>query len=283
MTLASDMWSHANGAMHGMGATRGTRFTMPHSQAYGFAEHTDPYITMEAVASRGLLVASTSKTLCLYEVPHQLSPEQKPAHHGPAQRMKLVQEWHSEVPVIQLLWDHTGQVLFGAEKCGTVKGYGMCDTDWRVVEPVWQMHLHDDAVTKLLMLPDPNPRRLLTAGLDAGIRMVDVTHKKVVVDFGAGNPKWKRHNKGVFSMAYSQEYSLLISAGFEYDPIIWMPVQGLGNQYIATLRDNKSPHAERLMGVEVIPGTPQVALHSVIFPLHSAALLVPSGTVAPAS
>ena len=64
-------------------------------------------------------MASTSNTLCLSEVPHQLSPEQKCAHHAPAQQMKRVREWRSEVPVIELLWDHMGQVLFGASKSGT--------------------------------------------------------------------------------------------------------------------------------------------------------------------
>lgn len=59
------------------------------------------------------------------------------------------------------------------------------------------------------------------------------------------------HTKGVLSLAFNQEYRLLFSAGFDHDIYVWNP-------YIDTVAFTIEGHNSSLVGVKVIPDSPQV-------------------------
>ena len=55
------------------------------------------------------------------------------------------------------------------------------------------------------------------------------------------------HKRGVVSIAYAVEYKLLLSAGFEYDALIW---DVKGSKYpIMTIHGHHAP----LIGIRVVP------------------------------
>lgn len=59
------------------------------------------------------------------------------------------------------------------------------------------------------------------------------------------------HSKGVRSLAYSPEYRFLVSAGFDFDALVWNP-------YVDQLILRLHGHNNSLCGVEIIPDTPQI-------------------------
>jgi WD40 repeat protein len=59
------------------------------------------------------------------------------------------------------------------------------------------------------------------------------------------------HTKGVRSLAYSPEYRFLVSAGFDFDALVWNP-------YVDQLILRLHGHNNSLCGVEIIPDTPQI-------------------------
>ena len=80
--------------------------------------------------------------------------------------------------------------------------------------------------------------------MDRTIRLWDIhtgKHKK----------KLDGHKKGVRSLAYSKEYRFLVSAGFDYDALVWNP-------YVEHLILRLHGHTSSLCGVEIIPDTPQI-------------------------
>ena len=63
--------------------------------------------------------------------------------------------------------------------------------------------------------------------------------------------EYKSHTKGVLSLAFNQEYRLLFSAGFDHDIYVWNP-------YIGNVAFTIEGHNSSLVGVKVIPDSPQV-------------------------
>lgn len=64
------------------------------------------------------------------------------------------------------------------------------------------------------------------------------------------------HAKGVRSLAYSPEYRFLVSAGFDFDALVWNP-------YVDQLILRLHGHNNSLCGVEIIPDTPQIVTADV--------------------
>lgn len=64
------------------------------------------------------------------------------------------------------------------------------------------------------------------------------------------------HTKGVRALAYSPEYRFLVSAGFDFDALVWNP-------YVDQLILRLHGHNNSLCGVEIIPDTPQIVTADV--------------------
>ncbi|KAJ9447323.1 Guanine nucleotide-binding protein subunit beta-like protein [Diplonema papillatum] len=105
--------------------------------------------------------------------------------------------------------------------------------------------LHSEAIMDIVLTEN----MALTASLDSTVKVIDVHRGKVRTEF-------KGHQQGVYLLAYCAEHSLLASAGYEYDPYIWM-VHMAANKP-CKLQDKRRPHRSALVGLEAIPDTPQL-------------------------
>lgn len=90
----------------------------------------------------------------------------------------------------------------------------------------------------------PNIESLASASLDTTVRLWDVH---------TGRPRrtLAGHVKGVRCLAYSDTYRFLVSAGFDYDAVVWNPYV---ERHILKLHGHSSP----LCGVQMVGDTPQL-------------------------
>mmetsp|Transcript_41764 Transcript_41764/g.135083 ORF Transcript_41764/g.135083 Transcript_41764/m.135083 type:complete len:1182 (+) Transcript_41764:195-3740(+) len=102
---------------------------------------------------------------------------------------------------------------------------------------------HKDAINDLLMIEDLN--LLASASSDGSTIMWDLETMRPKKTF-------KGHRKGTFSLAYSQDYRCLLTAGLEQEALVWNPY--VERVPIFRLKG----HVNALCGVAVVPGTPQV-------------------------
>jgi WD40 repeat protein len=79
----------------------------------------------------------------------------------------------------------------------------------------------------------------------------DRTIKVWDINTGKLNLVLEGHSKGVRSLAYSTDYRFLVSAGFDYDAMVWNP-------YVENLILRLHGHAAPLCNVEIIPNSPQI-------------------------
>ena len=64
------------------------------------------------------------------------------------------------------------------------------------------------------------------------------------------------HEKGVYLLEHSPDFRMLATAGFEYEPLVWVDSQPELPPF--RLRDDVQPHKEYIVGLHIVPGTPQV-------------------------
>ncbi|GBG24373.1 WD repeat-containing protein 5-like [Hondaea fermentalgiana] len=101
---------------------------------------------------------------------------------------------------------------------------------------------HTDMVLDLLQIESLGS--IASASMDRTIRLWDVhtgRHKKTL----------EGHEKGVRSLAYNDEYRFMVSAGFDYDALVWNP-------YVEHLILRLHGHNAPLCKVEMIPDSPQI-------------------------
>lgn len=101
---------------------------------------------------------------------------------------------------------------------------------------------HTDVVLDLLVLQSMGT--LASACLDKTIALWDISTQQC-------HHVLKGHEKGVFQLAYHQEYHALVSASFEHSAIVWNPYCQLK---ICKLRGHYDP----LIGVAAVPESPQI-------------------------
>lgn len=101
---------------------------------------------------------------------------------------------------------------------------------------------HTDMVLDLLQIT--SLECLASASMDRTIRLWDVhsgRHKKTL----------EGHEKGVRSLAYNEDYRFMVSAGFDYDALVWNP-------YVEHLILRLHGHNAPLCKVEMIENSPQI-------------------------
>eukprot|EP00906_Rhabdomonas_costata_P020208 RCo029372 len=157
-----------------------------------------------------------------------------------------------------LRWEqHTG-LLYSGCRNGEVLGL-RCDVESELL-PSTKFHLcpHTDVITDMDLLP--SQFRLCTASLDSTLKLLDLSNGEVVCNFGAGMPPTRRHHQGVCSVSYSPDYNVIVSAGFELEPLLWVPI-AVKNQCVGKLASdiaNSLPHKHNLVGARCIPGSPRI-------------------------
>eukprot|EP00658_Telonema_sp_P-2_P068222 TRINITY_DN5716_c0_g1_i1.p1 TRINITY_DN5716_c0_g1~~TRINITY_DN5716_c0_g1_i1.p1 ORF type:complete len:900 (-),score=180.78 TRINITY_DN5716_c0_g1_i1:227-2926(-) len=97
---------------------------------------------------------------------------------------------------------------------------------------------------------------LCSAGMDAKIGMWDVKTMQLrkyleKKESKGGQPEEHGHSQGVTSLAYNGDYKMIFSAGFDTQCFVWNPIV---EKCIFRMEGHTSP----LVGVRVVPGTPQI-------------------------
>ena len=115
---------------------------------------------------------------------------------------------------------------------------------------------HTEPISCISTIPGvSNVRRLVSASFFGRLAITDLeknsTHEL------SGSSGANCHHQGVYSIDYDKESSLLVTAGFEPDAFLWLPIHG-ASQYIGRLTDNEDPHKHSLLGARIIPGSYQV-------------------------
>ncbi|KAG7389280.1 hypothetical protein PHYBOEH_007545 [Phytophthora boehmeriae] len=161
--------------------------------------------------------------------------------------LRLTKSCHTPTSQNCLKWYPESSVLFSAGVSGVVyawdaermeeKHHMGGEVNGRVLT-----RSHDDIVLDLLTLP--SLESLASASMDRTIRLWDV-------HTGKHKQQLDGHAKGVRSLAYSSEYRFLVSAGFDFDALVWNP-------YVDQLILRLHGHNNSLCGVEIIPDTPQI-------------------------
>lgn len=140
-----------------------------------------------------------------------------------------------------LAWDGVNHLLYSGEGGGAINIWNFGDS--KKTEPVKVLKsVHDQMVTDLLAIP--KLEFLISCSQD---------RKVVLWDTISCMPRriYGNHTKGVLSLAFNPEYRLLFSAGFDHDIYVWNP-------YIDTVAFTIEGHNSSLVGVRVIPDSPQI-------------------------
>lgn len=140
-----------------------------------------------------------------------------------------------------LAWDGVNHLLYSGESSGTINLWNFGDS--KKTDPFKVLrNVHDQMVTDLLAIP--KLEFLISCSQD---------RKVVLWDTISCMPRriYGNHTKGVLSLAFNPEYRLLFSAGFDHDIYVWNP-------YIDTVAFTIEGHNSSLVGVRVIPDTPQI-------------------------
>eukprot|EP01063_Lacrimia_lanifica_P027423 TRINITY_DN3846_c4_g1_i2.p1 TRINITY_DN3846_c4_g1~~TRINITY_DN3846_c4_g1_i2.p1 ORF type:complete len:2290 (+),score=841.95 TRINITY_DN3846_c4_g1_i2:725-6871(+) len=178
-------------------------------------------------------------------------------------RLRHVSSMKCEFPSLNLHWDgelgHNG-LLFSGARSGDIFGYDVTETYINPTPaPTVHCHIqaHDEPISCLTTLPGMfnGPRKLISASFFGRVTVTDLI-KNQSIEL-RGNYRSQRHSQGVYSVDYNTYYNLLITSGFEPDPILWLPTQS-HNQFIAKLQDTEEPHKHSLLGAKMVPGTDNI-------------------------
>jgi len=101
---------------------------------------------------------------------------------------------------------------------------------------------HEDMVVDLLEIR--SLECVASASMDSTIKLWDVIH-------GEFKRTLCGHQRGVRSLAHSDEFRVMVSAGFDHEAILWNPYV---ENYISKLKGHNAP----LRKVRIVEGTPQI-------------------------
>ncbi|KAJ9456904.1 Vegetative incompatibility protein HET-E-1 [Diplonema papillatum] len=115
---------------------------------------------------------------------------------------------------------------------------------------------HQEPISCISTIPDVSyARRVVAASYFGKVTVTDLQKNASVELRGASDSK--RHRQGVYSIDYCRDNNLLITAGYEPEPILWLPTHG-SNQFVGRLVDNQDPHKCSLLGAKLVPNSQQV-------------------------
>ncbi|KDO35228.1 hypothetical protein SPRG_00073 [Saprolegnia parasitica CBS 223.65] len=161
---------------------------------------------------------------------------------------RLIKSCHTPTSQNCLRWYPQANVLFSGSASGIIYAWdadrmeerhhmGGIGRDGKLLT-----RSHDGIVLDLLNLE--TLETLASASMDKSIRLWDV-------NTGKHKQQLDGHMKGVRALAYSSEYRFLVSAGFDFDALVWNP-------YVDQLILRLHGHQNSLCGVEIVPDTPQI-------------------------
>lgn len=159
-----------------------------------------------------------------------------------------VNNYEGGFPILQtheaqrsLAWDGSTGLLYSGEKGGGINIWNMREKK-SVPDKILLEDGHTDMVTDLISVS--KLQFLISCSLDQRV---------ILWDMIKGTPRrvYSEHSKGVLSLAFNTEYRLLFSAGFDHNICVWNP-------YINTVAFTIEGHNSSLVGVKVIPDSPQV-------------------------
>jgi WD40 repeat protein len=145
--------------------------------------------------------------------------------------------WPTPHVQMAMCWDDHHDLLYSGSTAGMLHAWSVQDREERTC-----LHGHNDIVMDLISMPSLD--NIASASLDTTIAIWDTYT-------GARLQEFRGHTKGVFSLSYNPDYRMLVSAGFDHDAFIWSP-------FVPTLLYKLKGHTGSLVGVESVPGTPEV-------------------------
>eukprot|EP00668_Euglena_longa_P014444 GGOE01018434.1.p1 GENE.GGOE01018434.1~~GGOE01018434.1.p1 ORF type:complete len:1265 (-),score=377.12 GGOE01018434.1:334-4128(-) len=202
-------------------------------------------LATEYLPSLRQLVTSTSQNQLLF---HEMRRD-IPSKH----MYRLRGTWWTEFNIGMLRWSDAADLLFGADtRHGWLMGYRLGNTELMGGTPIIRKRPHEATITDLLVLNEQN--LLATCSLDTVVKMYDLQEAREMCVMG---PAAKGHGKGVLSLTYSRAHNMMASSGYEFEPILWMPIPGR-NQFISRLADPESPHKHTVRKVIFVPDSPEL-------------------------
>eukprot|EP01063_Lacrimia_lanifica_P032950 TRINITY_DN5737_c0_g3_i1.p1 TRINITY_DN5737_c0_g3~~TRINITY_DN5737_c0_g3_i1.p1 ORF type:complete len:1273 (+),score=395.83 TRINITY_DN5737_c0_g3_i1:52-3870(+) len=148
------------------------------------------------------------------------------------------------VPETQLAlrWCRRYNTLFSASRTGCLNYWSMDKMEIVKTQP----KVHEEAILDLLVVD----HEVVTASLDSTVRVLNLERNAEQTGILRG------HTQGVCNLAYSKPHQFLVSAGFEYEPLVW--VLHIKDFRPWRLVDKQQPHHGTIQGVFTVPDTPQV-------------------------
>uniref|UniRef100_A0A7S1J1I3 EF-hand domain-containing protein n=1 Tax=Eutreptiella gymnastica TaxID=73025 RepID=A0A7S1J1I3_9EUGL len=199
------------------------------------------YLCAEYIPSvKQLAVSTTSGHLHFYNMRQNVEDQ-----------YSIKAKWWSNCNHGLLKWSDRKQLLFGADTGqGNLLAYrvGRDGETQFLGSPVIKKHLHSAQITGLAFVQNS---LLASCSLDRTVKMYDLHDLKEVCSF---SNDYRGHQKGILSIDFSKEHNILVTAGYEYKAILWMPIAGL-DQYICSLEDRDSPHRHTLRHATFVPNS----------------------------
>eukprot|EP00743_Colponemidia_sp_Colp-15_P008893 GILK01009703.1.p1 GENE.GILK01009703.1~~GILK01009703.1.p1 ORF type:complete len:1022 (-),score=193.31 GILK01009703.1:203-2842(-) len=220
----------------------------PEFQLYKEISHPDAQFISTAHLSKYHMIAaaSTDQHLNFYDV-----------NNG----FKIARSFRTPCTMIDICYSQKTGILFGAGFNGTVycwdpeliMEHAVLDesapfeeesksTRWKQFEKKKGMIGHTDMVLSLLEIPTLDS--IASGSVDATIRLWDIKT-------GTTRKELTGHVQGVRSLAYCTDYRFLVSAGFDYDALVFNP-------YVEKLNFRLHGHNAPLVSVQCPPGTTQI-------------------------
>eukprot|EP00754_Rhynchopus_humris_P039151 Rhum_TRINITY_DN2185_c1_g1::Rhum_TRINITY_DN2185_c1_g1_i1::g.6223::m.6223 len=130
-------------------------------------------------------------------------------YHESAKESLMTLKKSVAVPETQLVVRYCQRYnkLFSASRTGSLNYWSMERLDIAMTLP----KVHDEAILDLLVVD----QEAITASLDSSIKILNLERNVCT-------GKLKGHTQGVCTLAFSKQHQFLISAGFEYDPLVWV-------------------------------------------------------------
>ena len=178
------------------------------------------------------------------------------------QRLKHVSHVQCEAASLVLHYDDemtSSGLLFSGTRVGEVYVYDVATHEESCKHPevVGHQRSHSEPISCLSTLPGlfSTPRKLVTASFFGKVTLTDL-EKDITTELKGAAPS-HRHHQGVYCVDHSPSMNILLTSGFETEPIVWAPTQA-HNQYVERLKDSEDPHKHSLLGARIIPGTNQI-------------------------